>query len=252
MRAPKKIYSCSQSGSALVYILIAIALLAALTFTFMQPASQQTTSQNTFRSATDIDSQINTIRSAIQECTLSYPKGDSELKAVETNARDNYPINPDSTYYTGATPPRSGDQLVRNIRCPGNNPGGLNVKNHEPLFGGSTGKFMPPAPDLFDDWQYYNGIDGVFFWTETTKTDAFVLSALEKLDEKFSECEADIVDARSALKNLDSGGVYKCPSGSLCFRIRMITNASAVYLGDTDGDETVDNAPDQVDCSAAD
>lgn len=230
----------SEQGSALVYILIAIALLAALTMSFMEPSSQQTSSQNTFKAQASLQSQADMIRAAIQECVLSYPKGDANITTAgnDTGARDNYPINPDSLYYATATPARSGDRLVRNIRCPGNNPGGADVDDHELIFGGSSGKYLPPAPDLFDDWQYYNGVDGVFFWIETDKTDAFINTALTKLDEKFSECEADVVDARNSAEYLDSDESLTCTSGSLCFRVWMILNASGDFNGDTDTDES--------------
>jgi type II secretory pathway pseudopilin PulG len=224
-----------------VYILIAIALLAALTMSFMEPSSQQTTSQNTFKATTSLRGQVEFIQAAIQECVLLYPKGDSNIdtsgSGSDPNARDNYPIDPDSTYYATATPGRSGDQLVKNIRCPGNNPGGASVDDHEKIFGGSTGKHMPPIPDFFDDWQYYNGEDGVFFWTKTNKTDSFITTALTKLDEDFSECEADVVDASSSAENLDSNGTYECASGYTCFRVRMITNDTAEWNGDS-GDES--------------
>lgn len=236
----------AEAGSALIYILIAIALLAALTITFMEPSSQQTSSQNTFKTASGLESQANLIMSAIQECVVSYPKGDNAIivtggGATDLNARKNYPINPDSTYYTSATPGRSGNQLVKNLRCPGNNPGGLLVKNHEKIFVGSAGKYLPPPPDLFDDWQYYNGTDGVFFWTKTNKTDAYLAASLKKLDDKYAECETDIIDtsvATAGAKNLDSAGVYQCPAGYLCWRVRMIAKPSAVYNGDADSDET--------------
>jgi len=230
----------NESGSALVYILIAIALLAALTFSFMEPSSQQTSSQNTFKTVSALQGQVDMIRSAIQECVLSYPKGDNTINAVDDPGvtRNNYPINPDSDHYTTATPGKSGDRLVRNIRCPGNNPGTPNQANHAPMFGGNSGKFMPPAPDLFEDWQYYHGDDGVFFWTYTDKTDAFITSALTKLDEQFSECEADVIDASSSAQDLDSGGTpLECDVGTTCFRVRMITTGSAVWNGDADSDE---------------
>ncbi len=230
----------AESGSALIYILIAIALLAALTFTFMEPSSQQTSSQNTFKTMTTLQGQVDIVRSAIQECVLNYSGGDTTIDitggGTDPNARTYYPIKPNSTHFAAATIGPTAGRLVRDIRCPGN-PG--DDDDHVMIFSGSSGKFMPPAPDLFLDWEYYNGVDGVFFWTETTKTDAFLVTALTKLDENFSECEADVVDATAAVRNLDSvptAGV-NCPAGSVCFRVRMITNPSATYLGDTDTDE---------------
>lgn len=231
----------NNSGSALVYILIAIALLAALTASFMKPASQQTTSQNTFNTITELNSQINFIRSAIQECVLTYPSGDSGLIGTFNTP---YPINPSSSYFTAA--PKSGaaaNDQVRNVLCPGN-PG--NSNDHADIFGGSSGKFFPPAVNLFGEWEYYNGADGVFFYTSTDKTDAFLQTSLAKLDNQYSECEADVVDASGGQVELTSTaavGDPKCANGSTCMRVWMITNASAVYNGDTDGEETAAGCP---------
>ena len=234
----------AERGSALVYILIAIALLAALTVTFMEPSSQQTSSQNTFKTASALQGQVDVIRSAMQECVLSYPQGDGTIDTgvagTDPDARDNYPINPNSDFYIGSTDGQSGDRLVRNLRFPGNQTG-VQPNDHDLLFGGGSGKYLQPAPDLFSDWQYYNGEDGIYFWTETAKSDAFLNTALTKLDEKYSECEADVVDATGGVVNLDSDGppgVTQCTSGSLCFRIWLVSNtATNIYGGDTDGDE---------------
>ncbi len=233
-----------ERGSALVYILIAIALLAALTVSFMEPSSQQTSSQSTFKTISGVDNQINTIRSALQECVLTYPRGDSTINntgagVTDAGAQYRYPIKPDSMHYDTNVAPytRSGDRLVKNIRCPGNNGGAGNESNHEKLFSSAAGRFMPPPPALFTDWQYYNGADGVFFWIETDKTDAFLVSALDKADAKYSECEADVVDATAIARSLDADDVIECPAGSMCFRIWMISTGSAVFNGDTGGDE---------------
>ena len=245
-----KAQRASEKGSALVYILIAIALLAALTVSFMEPSSQQTSSQNTFKTVAALQGQVDSIRAAIQECVLLYPEGDrcinnhtptghcTTTTTSDPGARENYPINPDSTHYTNATPARSGDRLVRNLRCPGNNGGeNANHDDHELLFSGAAGKFLPPAPDLFEDWQYYNGEDGVFYWTRTTKSDAFVNAALQKLDAKFSTCEADIIDATGGALDLDSETTpqTECAAGNVCFRIWLISNAATRTLVNVDG-----------------
>ncbi len=230
----------SENGSALVYILIAIALLAALTVSFMEPSSQQTSSQNTFKTVSEVQGQIDTIRSAIQECVLLYPNGDNTIDTSgagsDPDARDNYPINPNSTHYTSATPGQSGNRLVRALRCPGNPTTG-NAYDHASIFSSASGKFMPPAPDLFGEWQYYNGADGVFVWIESTKSDAYIASALAKLDEKYSICEADVIDATGGVEALDSvptAGVT-CTAGSTCFRLWIISNAATEVLVNVDG-----------------
>jgi len=179
-----------QRGSALVYILVAIALLALLTTVFMDSSSQQTQTQNASKLVSELNSQIAFIQSAIQECVLTYPAQDSGLTATEQKNAP-YPINPNDSYFddNSATPGSSSDPLVSDIRCPGN-PGGADP-SHEPIFSGASGKFLPPAPALFEDWQYYNGDDGVFIMTSSDKTDPFINDALVKLKAKYSACEAD-------------------------------------------------------------
>ena len=231
-----------QKGSALVYILIAIALLAALTATFMDSSSQQTSSQNTFNTVTDLKSQINLIRSSVQECVLTYPEGDAGPDG-NTGLRSpvtpnySYPINPSSAYFTAPATPAA-DDGVENIRCPGN-PG--NSKLHASIFGGTSGKFLPPAPSLFQNWTYYSGVDGVFFFISTNKTDPYLAAALEKLDDQFSECEADIINnsAGSGGMDLTTDGTTgpACPASSRCLRVWMIAT-DPQYVGDTSSDES--------------
>jgi hypothetical protein len=142
-----------------------------------------------------------------------------------------YPLSPNSGYYSAAPastiPPTTG-RLARDIRCPGKNDG--TAKNHQPIFAGSSGKFLPPAPELFSEWQYYNGTDGVFVWLATDKSDAFLKTSMEKLEENYGDCEADVLDntASASAVNLDSGGTVQCPAKSLCFVVRMVRSASAI------------------------
>lgn len=240
----KIVYRTRERGSALVYILIAIALLAALTVSFMEPSSQQGSSQNTFRTVSDISSQVEFIRSAVQECVLTYQTGDNDIPTnsnapTEPNANAIYPISPMSGRFTGATVGPASSRAVSGLRCPGN-PGcdyssvpPVCSNEHAPIFTGASGKFMPPPPALFGPWQWYNNTDGIFFWIATNKTDSYLRSALEKLDDEYEECEADFIDASTADQQLASDEpALICPQGSLCFRVRMITKPSAVYNGD--------------------
>ncbi|MBL4804314.1 MAG: hypothetical protein JKY71_05560 [Alphaproteobacteria bacterium] len=236
----------AEAGRALVYILIAIALMAALAVSFIEPSSQQTSSsRDTFKVTTAIQSQVDSIRSAMQECVLLFPDGDVTIntgtEGTDPGANIRFPINPDSDHYASATPGKSGDRLVRNMRCPGDSPGTPNEADHSLVFTGQNGKALGPAPDLFEDWQIYNGTDGVFYWTETSDSDESLVGALQKLDEKYPECEADIIDATEGAQALDSASPasVSCPEGTTCFRIWVVQEPTAVFNGDSDGDETL-------------
>lgn len=221
----------AERGSALVYILIAIALLAALTVSFMEPSSQQTQSQNTFNLTSELKQQADFIRSSVQECLVMYPGGDAGALPPNPLVQHNnpFPINPTNTYLVDEVTPATDEPLVKDIRCPGN-PG--DDPDHQPIFSGRSGKFMPAKLPMFEDWFWYNGPDGVFFWTYTRNTDAFITSALDKLNEQYGDCEADVIRTTAAAFDMDTADTVKCPSNSQCFRVWMVTdNETAIDLG---------------------
>lgn len=229
-------------GSALIYILIAVALLAALTVSLMEPSGQQVQSQSSTNMVTEISSQASFISSAISECILSHPDQDSGLTSTEQKNAP-YPINPSDPYFDNqsADPETDPDDSVKWIRCPGNPGGnGTNNQNHARMFGGTSGKFLPPAPAMFSDWTYYNGADGIYIMTNTTKTDPFISSSMAKLDAKYSKCESEVIDRRD-LGSLNittdstpgSSGVRTCPADTLCFRYWIVLKPTAIHE-DTD------------------
>ena len=247
-----------EKGSALVYILIAIALLAALTVAFMNPSSNQTTSQNTFRAVSEIKSQVDFIRAAVQECVLRSSFGnaqiagdttiDNSITGTDPGANRLYPIKPNSTHLTA---PVATDIKVKNLRCP-SDPG--DDPDHAHIFGGNSGKFMPPPPPLFGDWQWYNGRDGVFFWIETTNSDAYIDTVMEKLNADFATCEVDAIDATSGVEALDEAGTVTCPNGAKCFRVWMIADttrgAGNVEDGESDNEAAHFPTPDADETAA--
>lgn len=224
--------SARQSGSALIYILIAVALLAALTVSLMEPANQQAQTQSTTNLVSTIDSQVKFISSTIQECVLSHPNQDTGLTTQQANAP--YPINPTDNYYPVATPPVATTNDANDLRCPGN-PGGANA-NHAKLFGGASGKFLGPPPPLFNNWRYYNGTNGIFIMISSTKSDAYIQAALTRLDGMYSNCEADVynrlgttaVNVSSDIVPPGSGAIMTCAANTICFRYWIKRNSSAV------------------------
>lgn len=220
----------TQKGSALVYILIAIALLAALTATFMDSSSgQRSTAQDTFNIVTQLNSQANFIRSAIQECVMTYPNGDSTLVG---GLNVPYPLVPDDPHLDDPQDPYM--RPVDFLRCPGN-PG--NSNKHAWIFGASANKFLPAQPAGFSPWYYESRDDGVYIVIATNRTDEFYKTALTKLDDMFQECEADVINGVAAGEVISDDGDAYCNVGYLCFRLRLITLPNAIYPGDDDGDE---------------
>ncbi len=207
----------SRRGSALVYILIAIALLAALTVTFLDNSStQQARSQNSFRLTADIDGQLNMIKSAIQDCILQYPEGERDY--TPPAAHSPFPLDADDTHQISPAP--NGNKLASAIRCPGN-PG--DSANYQPLFGGASNRFLSATPEVLDDWVYRNGtnmsvdgdtVNGVYFLIKSNKTDPYIAEAFQKLDQKYTQCEVDYIDSTSS-------SAAGCPSGYKCLRVWM-------------------------------
>lgn len=200
-------------GSALIYILIAIALIAALTAVFMQPAGQQTRTQNSFKLATELGSQVQMIRAAIQDCILLYPEGDPGIAVA--NYQFPFPLEGDSTYFPTSPSIRAANKNVEFIRCPGNVAGAANQKL---LFGSESSRFMPATPALFNPWTYRNGsttidgqtVTGVMFEIRTTASDAYLGEAMQKVDSQFTQCETDYIVGN---------GTNGCANNTQCLRV---------------------------------
>ncbi|MAS87410.1 MAG: hypothetical protein CMH30_05480 [Micavibrio sp.] len=188
-----------QSGSALVYILVAIALMAALISSFASSDSQQTRSRNAFKLANKIQDQIDIIKAAIDECVVLYPEGDGIANPATVYPQ--YPINPNASYFDGSAMDGFTARYAKDIACPGN-PG--ETKDHTPIFGVNTGKSLQAAPTGLDDWLYFNG-KGVTFGAQThtgvyiyinapaASSDAFIDDAFTKVKSQYGNCEVDIL-----------------------------------------------------------
>lgn len=215
----KLIKASSQKGGALIYILIAIALLAALTSTFLNDGGQSSRTQNAFKTATVLNSQARLVRSAIQDCVLRFPEGDSAI--AETGYIDPYPLNPDSSdaVYTEFDVT---NKNVSELRCP--------AASYDQLFSGAGefSSYLPPSPDLMEPWTYFNGsiaasgtvapnygmaFDGVYFQIQSDKSDPFIGESFQKIDELMSTCEVD---------HQVGDGTNGCEDGHQCLRFWII------------------------------
>ncbi len=193
-----------QQGNALLYVLLAVGLLAALTFYFVQDSNENYATQDAIHISEELYAQVNTIRSAISECTLDYPNGGPDVNgdgliSSSENPNNPYPIDPLSpnvTYETAGCSKTSNaanciiastNDDVGNLSCPGAGIG------YEWLFSGTNnqGRYLPPTPNGFSAWTYSNTSSGVSI-SITAPSDVAANDALTRLLSKFTSGQASI------------------------------------------------------------
>lgn len=218
----KKPQRVNQEGGALLYILIAIGLLGALTASLSSNSGSLNNSQNSAKIKMELRSQIEFIRNAINECATNYPNGDPTVNnATVTDAGyiAPYPVKPDSDHFVGSTLGKETNDNAELVRCPGN-PGIDN--NHTPIFGDVSGKTFPPQLNYLDSsWRYNNKtftylgetVTGVYIKAATTKNEASVLKAFSELSSEYGECEFDL---------MNGNGTNGCANNWTCIRIWLV------------------------------
>jgi hypothetical protein len=113
----------AEKGNVLFYILIAVALLAALTYVVARGGGDSGSGMTATRVAEEIKSQSQMIRSAIMECVINNNYG--------------YPAEPVSG-------------LVADVQCQTSA-----TPTYQTIFSGATGRFMPQPPKPFTaGWAY--------------------------------------------------------------------------------------------------
>ena len=146
-------HTCQQ-GSAIIYVFVAIGLLAALTYSFVKDSGQSVVAQSAHRTSEDLYIQASTIRAAIVECAVQYPNGGGDMDGDgDIDSTDN-PNNPYPVLPTYANNPHgvAADNTVRNLSCTGAPAAEANI------FQGTNnkGRFLPPATSGFGEWVYGN------------------------------------------------------------------------------------------------
>ena len=195
----------SQRGNALLYVFLAVGLLAALTYSFVKGSRESYTVQNAARIAEEMYVQVNLIKSSVMQCQLEYIQGGGDLNNDLTvddidNPNTPYPIVPSSVWHTNApagcatTSNDTGcitaapNDDVRNLKCIG---APINAVN---MFTGAnnSGSFLPPKPNGFKEWQYRNDANGVYIQIEAEDYNQNYQAVLSRLADKFVTCQADI------------------------------------------------------------
>lgn len=222
----------AERGNALLYVFLAVGLLAALTYAYTKDSRENYSAQSGVRLAEELAAQINMIKAAVVQCTLEYPGGGGDMdNSGVINYSDNpnnpYPINPSSALIlrapAGCTATSNADGClaaaadddVRNLVCVGAPIG------EAAIFQGANnqGRFLPPPPAGFSEWVYVNDTSGSpapngkgVYIRITAPDDAAAVQALDRLMSKFSADQAD----------LNYGGC-----GARCFTAWILRNPGA-------------------------
>jgi hypothetical protein len=216
--------SSFQKGSALIYILIGIALIGTLTATMLNGSNQSAASQKSFQLAHKLEADIKFIEAAIQECIINYPDGDPTVNSgpiTDAGYIAPYPLHTDSDHFIGSTLGKTTISLVSKIRCPGD-PGLDN--NHAPIFDPAKGMFFPKPASNMGDWGYFNmaglvqgeNVDGVYIQIPTAKSDMYIRDAMMKLENKYPDCKLDYIVG---------DGTNGCVNDRYCIRYWLVRNS---------------------------
>ncbi len=158
----------SESGNVLIYIFVAVALLAGLTMALTSGGGDQAISTSAFRITDNLRSQAQGIRSAVLECVLRYPSA-------------GYP-----TVSSPGTPENAGS-----IQCVPND----GVTPAFDLFGGTLGHFIPQPVRPFNEWLYDNsGTGTVYIRIETPVSfadDPAVISGIRNMVTQYTANEVE-------------------------------------------------------------
>jgi len=181
-----------EAGNVLFYVFLAVGLMAAITYAFVKDSRQGFSSEIAMRSAEDLFSQANLLRSAVQQCAMEYPEGGGDLNHdnnVDTtdNPNNPYPLKPTSPLNPNAPAgiAAASNDEARNLTCVGAPAGSARMFEGD----GSQGRFLPPPPSGFSEWIYVNDTDGVYFKI-TADNIASATAALDRLYSRFTGCQA--------------------------------------------------------------
>ena len=193
----------NEGGNALLYVLLAVGLLAALTYAYVKDSRENYASQSSVQISATLYSQINMIKSSVTECTAEYSGGGGDMNGdgvIDGNDNPNtpYPLNPSSALNLAATPggcttttnasgciPQAADDYVSHLQCIGAPAGAAAI------FSGTSnqGRFLPPPPNGFTAWVYKNDNTGVYIQT-TSSGDGANTIALNRLLGQFTSNQA--------------------------------------------------------------
>lgn len=210
----------SESGSIIIYILIAIFLTGLLVAAMTTGAKKSASSGQVMEAFQYLQSDIKTVQQSVNECMEVYSKpvdrnGDGTIDATD-NPNPPFPMYcADSTCALSSLSSGTGGTPVANIGCPGAPDGqrvifGKNVNNNFKLLGNTS---------AYTTTFFNTAAEGVFIRITPSAGSSVWSETLTRLDGAFSKCAASAVVA-----NPDPLG-FDCSSG--CFYYWIVRNPTS-------------------------
>lgn len=194
-----------NSGNALLYVFMAVGLLAALTYSFTKGTKENYSTQNAAKAAEELYVQANLIKSSIVQCTNEYVEGGGDLNSdgifnEDDNANTPFPLEPNNGLIenapagcvvqgnTAGCVSVAENNNVRNLSCIGAPLG------EAYMFSGTnnSGAFLPQPPSGFEEWTYKNDSNGVYIQIIGKAKNATANMTVQRLKDKYSNCQSDI------------------------------------------------------------
>lgn len=209
-----KVEKSRESGSIIVYILIAIFLTGVLIFTATSGAKKSAQTQQLEEAGIAFDADIKTIENGITDCVLNHPDPDINGDgAVDATDGDNPPFPVYGDLFSGGT---TGDAIT-DIRCPGAN--GQPVIFNDLDIGRSFHALRDTT--LYTTTYVNDATEGVYVFIVRSSANALWDETISRLNDKFSTCKA-------AVSTTELG----CANGCLFYWIkRPATSTIAVEAG---------------------
>ncbi len=174
---------------------MAIGLLSALTYAFVQDSRENFSTQNSMKVAETIFVQSNVVRSVIQQCVMEFPQGGGDLDLdgfvrAADNENTPYPLEPDDILNPAAPAgiAAAANNNARYLTCVGAPAGQAAIFQGA----GNRGRFLPPPPSGFNEWTYHNDALGVYIQLTPKSNSIGTISAVERVFDRFANCQADL------------------------------------------------------------
>lgn len=199
---------CSQRGSIIIYIFVAIFLMGMLIATLSSGPTKSASSQQLDTLVARLKADVDAVHSAAAECALTYSAGGDVNGDDTVDATDN-PNNPFPIYCAnaacalGTMTSGSAGKALSLTGCPGAPATGPRV-----LFNAASLMLLGDT-SRYTTTYFNDGTEGVYIRIESADSDPLWSEAISRLELKYSKCSAvATTDNPDPLTHNCSGGCF--------------------------------------------